>query len=259
MTCLDLKSETRFSPLTGIEAGYARREVRFLPTHGFRSLATLSNMRQSLRRRLQSRLVPVCRAIPRHGLRSIDLPSQFARSRGVSVSGEVKALSHGHSQYDLAQQPRSCQPNCTKIKRTAALGQPNATARSAKAYCRAVDSRCSSTCCWGDCRTYTIAKRCRCASVIFSERSPLVCRSCRPAAGLTVVAVATGGSPRVGRRIVVLLIGRLLAVGRSEPLSENTRQSSEQFRSLKHSFRIFAIGRQRVFGGCRKRSGAASP
>ena len=32
-------------------------------------------------------------------------------------------------------------------------GQPNATARSFKAYCRAVDSRCSSTWCCVDCRT----------------------------------------------------------------------------------------------------------
>jgi len=63
---------------------------------------------------------------------------------------------------------------------------------------RAVDSRCSSTCCWGDCRTYTIANRCRWPAVIFSERSPLTCGSCRLVAGLTPAEMAGGGSRRVG-------------------------------------------------------------
>src|SRR5512145_2450026 len=47
-----------------------------------------------------------------------------------------------------------------------------ATARSTKAYCRAVDSMCSATC-WGwDCRTYTIACRHRWWSWSFGDTSP---------------------------------------------------------------------------------------
>lgn len=105
---------------------------------------------------------------------------------------------------------------------TAAAGQPKATARSAKAYCRAVDSRCSSTCCCVDCRTYTIASRCRCWSVTFSERSDTACGARR-----AVVSAADVAACQVFRgklEIVALLIGDLLPCGRSQPLSQNPRQ-----------------------------------
>src|SRR6266566_3751287 len=53
--------------------------------------------------------------------------------------------------------------------RTRSRGHPNATACSAKAYCRAVDSRFSRTCFGEDCRTYTTASLSRCDGRIFAE------------------------------------------------------------------------------------------
>src|SRR5207244_10233223 len=60
-------------------------------------------------------------------------------------------------------------PRSSSIVTIRSRGQPNATACSAKPYCRAVDSRCSRTCRGDDCRTYTIASRSRCAGSIFDE------------------------------------------------------------------------------------------
>src|SRR5205823_12282284 len=61
--------------------------------------------------------------------------------------------------------------------RTRSRGQPSATACSAKAYCRAVDSRFSSTCLGDDCRTYTTASRSWWAGWTFAELA-------RPAGGI---------------------------------------------------------------------------
>src|SRR5206468_6813188 len=52
---------------------------------------------------------------------------------------------------------------------TRSPGQPSATAWSANAYCRAVDSRFSSTCFGDDCRTYTTVSRSRCDGWTFAE------------------------------------------------------------------------------------------
>jgi hypothetical protein len=60
-------------------------------------------------------------------------------------------------------------PRSQSITSTALRAQPNATASSARAYCRAVDSVLSRTCARLDWRTYTIAARSRCDAWIFDR------------------------------------------------------------------------------------------
>jgi hypothetical protein len=63
-------------------------------------------------------------------------------------------------------------PRSSSITMTWDRAQPSATARSASAYCRRVDSVCSRTWPRVDCRTYTIAGSARCPGPIFSCGSP---------------------------------------------------------------------------------------
>lgn len=104
MTCIDLKSKIRFSPLMGIGAGYARRQIHFLPTHGLHSLASFPNLRRSLQRRQQNPNISLCGTTPRHGVCSINLSTQLTRGRNVPSRRAAQAVSLGHPQFDFAQQ-----------------------------------------------------------------------------------------------------------------------------------------------------------
>jgi len=112
MTCIDLKSKLRFSPLLmDGDAGHVRRQVHIFSTHGFCSLATFANLYRSQLRRLQNPNIPMCGTVPRNGIRPINLPPQFARGRGVSSSSPTQALPFGHSKLGFAQQHGLGQPH----------------------------------------------------------------------------------------------------------------------------------------------------
>ena len=73
MTRIDLNSKTRnFTSNVGA-AGYVRRQIHFLPTHGFCSLATSTNLRRSLQRRSQNKIVSMLRTVSCNGIRSINI------------------------------------------------------------------------------------------------------------------------------------------------------------------------------------------
>src|SRR5471030_2156692 len=101
---------------------------------------------------------------------------------------------------------------------TRSRAQPNATACSAKPYCRSVDSRFSITCFGEDCRTYTIASRSRCSGSIFEDADR--------ASGTTW---GRGTSPGVVERgFSAVFISHLLFFWRRDGLSSDDLAQGQQ-------------------------------
>src|SRR5262249_42897912 len=74
----------------------------------------------------------------------------------------------------------------------------------------------------------TIANRRKCSSVILSDRGVVPCGWDGTLVGLASVDVAGLTWRLVSSRVAMLLIGLLLTVGRSQPLSQNPRQLPEK-------------------------------
>ncbi len=77
-----------------------------------------------------------------------------------------------------------------------------------------------------------MAIRCKCSSLIFSERSVAPCGMCRAVAGLAFDEVVHGQLLCNAWSVVVLLIGFFLAVRRSQSLGQNLCQLPKQFLPL---------------------------
>ena len=95
-------------------------------THATTSMAEIPNDRRPLSRRLQSADLSVFRAFSGHGFCTTDLSREPARHRGLPASHGTQALSHGHPQHGVAQQPfeRKRESGLAHLRRVCAGDDP---------------------------------------------------------------------------------------------------------------------------------------
>ena len=88
---------------------YEYRQNHFRPSDGTSAASGVSQMRPTLRRRLQSKNFFVLRSISGDGLRPTELPGKLAQYRSLPSGDAHEALSHANPQRDFPQQPGSRQ------------------------------------------------------------------------------------------------------------------------------------------------------
>src|SRR5574340_369078 len=130
----DLKSvyphsgSSNFQRLISLEMNYELGQDAVRANYGVRAVDQFCAHCGAAWRRFQSAESELHRAIPRHGLRSVDLPRESARHRNLLAGQSDKALWHGLS---LASQTLAA-GRCQRRTRLAHLGGLGGAAHSAR-------------------------------------------------------------------------------------------------------------------------------
>ncbi len=118
---VDLNDECWFGQSCGFPPGghHEHRQDPVRPAHGLLALDHIRPVRPVLWRRRWRSYAALCRAVPDHGVRPIDLSGESARHRGLPLGASRQALPHGLARTGATLHAGRCQ----RIPRLANLRQ----------------------------------------------------------------------------------------------------------------------------------------